>query len=70
MIRLLSIITLILSIVLFPPASLALISNNAVPGDSIYPIKRFLEDGIYAVASITPGTKAWFSNCHRTVRVP
>lgn len=61
MIKLLSIISLILAIVLFPPAALALISNNAVPGDATYPIKRGLEDGIYALASLNPVTKAWFS---------
>lgn len=61
MVRLLSIISLILAIVLFPPAALALISNNAVPGDVTYPIKRVLEDGIFAVASIHPTSKAWFA---------
>lgn len=54
-------ISLILAVVLFPPAALALISNNAVPGDRTYPIKRGLEDIIYSVASVTPTTKAWFS---------
>jgi len=38
-IKLLSIICLVLAIVLFPPAALALVSNNAVPGDATYPIK-------------------------------
>lgn len=61
MIKLLSIISIILAIVLFPPATLAVISNNAVPGDSTYPIKRSLEDVIFAVASINPTTKAWFA---------
>ncbi len=61
MIRLLSIITLVLTIVLFPPAALALISNNAVEGDVTYPIKRKLEDVIYAVASLNPTSQAWFS---------
>lgn len=61
MVKLLSSIVLILAIILFPPAVLALVSNNALPGDSTYPIKRLLEDGIYAVASLTPTSKAWFS---------
>lgn len=61
MTKLLSIISLILILLLFPPTVLALISNNAVPGDSTYPIKRKLEDGILLGASITPGTKAMFS---------
>ncbi len=61
MIRLLTIISIILAVVLFPPASLALISNNAIPGDKTYPIKIGLEDIIYMVASISPTSKAWFS---------
>lgn len=61
MVKLLALISLILAVVLFPPATLALISNNAVPGDRTYPIKRGLEDVIYAVASINSTTKAWFS---------
>lgn len=61
MIKLLSIISIILAIVLFPPAALALVSNNAVPGERTYPIKRTLEDIIYSAASLNPTTKAWFS---------
>ncbi len=61
MIRLFTIISIILAVVLFPPASLALISNNAIPGDKTYPIKIGLEDIIYMVASISPTSKAWFS---------
>lgn len=61
MARLLTILSLILILLLFPPASLALISNNAVPGEATYPIKRGLENVIYAVASIHPASKAWFS---------
>lgn len=59
--KLLSIVILVLSLLLFPPATLALISNNAVPGDATYPIKRALEDGIYAIVALHPTTKAWFS---------
>lgn len=61
MVRLLGIITVILSLVLFPPAALALISNNAVPGDSTYPVKLGLENGILFFASFNPTTKAWFA---------
>lgn len=61
MVKILSTIVLILSIILFPPAALALVSNNAVPGDATYPVKRVLEDGIYAVASLNPTTKSWFA---------
>lgn len=59
--RLLTILTLILSIVLFPPAALALISNNSVPGDATYPVKRGLEDIIFSIASVSPVSKAWFA---------
>lgn len=59
--KILSTISLILALVLFPPASLAVVSNNAVPGDTTYPIKRSLEDVIYAIVSLHPITKAWFS---------
>lgn len=61
MARLLTILSLVLVILLFPPATLALISNNAVPGDATYPIKRKLEDVIFAIASVNPVSKAWFS---------
>lgn len=61
MVKLLGIISLILTLVLFPPAALAVVSNNAVPGDATYPIKRGLENVIYAVASLNPVTKAWFA---------
>ncbi|MBI4038904.1 hypothetical protein HY384_03005 [Candidatus Daviesbacteria bacterium] len=61
MVRIFSIIILSLSILLFPPATLAVISNNSVPGDATYPLKRGLEDMIFAVASINPTTKAWFA---------
>lgn len=62
MAKLLSIISLILAIALFPPAVLAVVSNNAVPGDTTYPIKRGLEDMIYAIASLNPNIKAWFAS--------
>lgn len=61
MVKLLSILSLVFALILFPPAVLAVISNNAVPGDTVYPIKRLLEGGVYAVASLNPTTKAWFA---------
>lgn len=59
--KLLTSLSLIVVIVLFPPATLALVSNNALPGDATYPIKRSLEEGIMMVASLTPVTKTWFT---------
>lgn len=61
MAKLLSIVSLILVVALFPPAALAVVSNNAVPGDSTYPIKRSLESIVYGIASINPFTRAWFA---------
>lgn len=61
MVKIISILVLVLTVILFPPAALALISNNAVPGDATYPIKRTLEDGIFAVVSLNSVTKAWFA---------
>lgn len=59
--KIITALTLLLAILLFPPATLALISNNAVPGDTTYPLKRGLEDVIYAVASLNPTTRAFFA---------
>lgn len=59
--KLASIVLLIFVIALFPPAVLAVVSNNAVPGDTTYPVKRGLEDIIFAVASLNPATRAWFA---------
>lgn len=61
MARILGVVILILAVLLFPPAVLALISNNALPGDATYPIKRKLEEGILALAAVNPTAKAWFS---------
>lgn len=61
MAKIISIIVLILLIILSPPAVLAYISQDALPGDAAYPIKRKLEEGILLLVSIHPTTKAWFS---------
>lgn len=61
MFKLLSLLFLVLFILLTPPAVLAYISQDAVPGDITYPIKRKLEDGIVVLASVNPTTKAIFS---------
>jgi len=61
MVKILSTIVLILVVLLFPPAVLAFVSQNAIPGDKTYPIKRGLEEVILKVASVNPTTQAWFS---------
>lgn len=59
--KIISIIVLVILIALFPPAVLAMISQNALPGDFRYPIKRKLEDGILLLASLNPTSRAWFA---------
>lgn len=51
---------LVLALVLMVPTVLILASQNAIPGDSTYLIKRKLEDGIIVVASLHPSTRAMF----------
>ncbi|MBI3485624.1 hypothetical protein HY025_01620 [Candidatus Daviesbacteria bacterium] len=53
MVKLLATFILILTIMLFPPATLAYISQNSLPGDRLYPVKRGLEDGVLWLASIS-----------------
>ncbi len=52
---------MIIGIALFPPAILAYISQDALPGDIRYPVKRLVENGVMTIASINPNTKAMFS---------
>lgn len=61
MVKVISTVVTILVIALFPPAALALVSQNAIPGDRTYPIKRKLEDGILLALSVRPSWKAGFS---------
>lgn len=61
MAKILTLLSLLIAFLLFPPATLALMSNNAVPGDMTYGIKRKLEDGILLLTSFNPSTKAWFA---------
>src|SRR5260221_462979 len=61
MMRILSIIVLVLALLLLPPAVLAFISQDAVPGQNTYHIKRTLENGLLTLASINRNTKALFS---------
>ncbi len=61
MIRIFSILILILFIVLLPPAALAYASQDAIPGDQLYPVKRKLEDIILSLAAVSPTTRTWFA---------
>lgn len=61
MLRIISILIFVLFIVLLPPAALAYVSQDAIPGDSLYPVKRKLEDIILNIATINPTSKAWFA---------
>lgn len=58
--RILSILFLLAMVVLLIPTGLVLASQNAVPGDSTYSIKRSLEKVILSLASLHPSTKAYF----------
>ena len=60
MAKLLSLLLLVAMFVLLIPTGLVLASQNAVPGDATYPIKRKLEDVIIAVFSVHPSTRAYF----------
>lgn len=57
----LSRLILVLSVILIIPTALIIISQNAVPGDRTYPIKRGIEGTIASLASLTPQTRAFFS---------
>lgn len=60
MAKLLSLLILVAMFVLLIPTGLVLASQNAVPGDTAYPIKRKMEDVIVNIASLHPTTKAYF----------
>lgn len=62
MLKLLSISVLVLTVVLFPPAALAYFSQDAIPGETLYPVKRKLEEGILLIAKATPTTRSWFNS--------
>lgn len=47
--------------VLTPLVFIVLLSQNAIPGDFLYPVKRGVETTVLAAASINPSTKAAFS---------
>lgn len=61
MVKVISSLVLIFAVLLFPPAVLALVSQNALPGEAMYPIKRKLEEGVLLVANANPWSRAWFS---------
>ncbi len=61
MLKILSTLFLVLILILFPPTTLIIISQNAVKGDSLYPVKRGLETGTLFIVSLTPYTKAYFA---------
>lgn len=60
---------MIIGIALFPPAILAYVSQDALPGDLRYPVKRLVENGVMAIASVNPNTKAMFSVSQSNTRL-
>lgn len=52
--------TWIILFALLPVSTLAFLSQNAVPGDLFYPVKRGLENVILTASSVHPATKVAF----------
>lgn len=61
MFKILSNLILVLMIILVLPVGLIMVSQDAVKGDFRYPVKRGVEGGILAIASLTPFTRAYFA---------
>ena len=59
--KIISTFALIIMIVLFPPAALITVSQEAVQGDATYPIKRWLESQVLFLASFNPTTRALYA---------
>lgn len=56
-------ITSFVFLAIFTPLTiLILFSQNAVPGDLFYPVKRGLEGGVLVAASVNPTTRAMFTS--------
>lgn len=55
-------------IIFLPITVLILISQDSVPGDLFYPVKRGLENAILAAASVNPATRAAFKTDLTEVR--
>jgi hypothetical protein len=59
--KIISTLALIIALILFPPTGLILISQNAVKGEALYPVKRTLEGGILYIVALNPYTRAYFA---------
>ncbi len=60
MLGLLSKVLIVFMIAMLFPTGLVLASQDAVPGDRTYPVKRGLENVIVTLASVHPTTRAFF----------
>lgn len=60
MLAILSKLVVVVMIVMLVPTGLVLASQEAIPGDVTYPIKRGLEGVIVSVSSLHPATRAFF----------
>lgn len=60
MLAILSKLVIVLMVVMLVPTGLVLASQEAVPGDATYPVKRGLEGVIITLASVHPATRAFF----------
>lgn len=68
MVKLLSLLVLVLMLVLLIPTGLVIASQNSVPGETMYPIKRTLENTILIAVGITPWSKAYFQTSRSNSR--
>lgn len=60
MLAILSKLVVVVMIAMFVPTGLVLASQEAIPGDATYPVKRALEGVIITLSSLHPGTRAFF----------
>lgn len=58
--KILSVLILVLMISLLIPTGLVLASQNAIPGDATYPLKRTLERVILTLVSLHPTSRTFF----------
>ena len=62
MAKIISTLGLIVMLLLFPLAGVITVTQGANPGDMAYPVKRFLENAAFFVASFNGTTAAYFSS--------
>lgn len=61
MVKIISTVALVLMLILLPPSVAMAASNNAIPGQIMYPVKMAMEGVVLFFASLTPYSKAFFA---------